>query len=468
MSGESVSEGRVLELVIDGVGAGGEGIGHAGGRAVFVPFAAQGERVRVRIAHVGRRRVVADLVEVIEASEDRVEPACEVFGRCGGCQLMHLRYPAQLRLKQTVLRDALRSLAGIDWEGDLEVAAADPALDYRNRGQYPVAIEAGRVVTGFFAPRSHRVVPVERCPIHHPELDGVVAAVRAWAGRKRVPVYDEHTRRGWLRHVVVRRSHAQGQVLVTLVGAGERGGGHGDLVRLLRKRVRGVCGLVFNDNPAASNVILGRRNRVLWGRGWIEERLSGLRFRLGVGSFFQVNTPQAGVLFDQVRSFCAQTDRTDRTDGTDGIDGIDGPLVDAYCGVGVLALLLAAEGHEVIGIEMLGSAVADARRAAGDNGLKAVFNHGRVEAVLPRLVEQGLRPAAVVLNPPRKGCDPEVLRAVAASGCSRVAYISCHPGTLARDLARLFEHGFGIERLSAVDMFPQTAHLETFAGLVRN
>ncbi len=443
---------QIIELTIDGCGAGGEGIGRVGGRAVFVPFAAPGERIRARVVHQGARRVVAAVDEVLAPSPDRVEPACPVFGRCGGCSLQHLAYPAQLAFKRTVLADALRSVAGLDRADPIPVAPAEPPWEYRNRGQYPVARVDGRVVTGFFAPRSHRVVPTSRCPIHHPDLDAAVGLVRAWAGQKKVPIYDEGDGTGWLRHVVVRRATVDGRLLVTLVGATERSARLGDLVGRLRRRLPAVAGLALNLNPDRTNVILGPQTQQVWGQGFIEEAIGRLRFRLSTGSFFQVNTLQAQVLFERVGAFLAD---------------VGGPVVDAYCGVGVLAQLLADAGAEVIGIELAEPAVADARSSAERNGLSPTFHRGRVERVLPRLVADGLRPGAVVLDPPRKGADPAVLQALADSGCERIAYVSCHPGSLARDLARLFELGFEVEVLEAVDMFPQTAHLETFAGLRR-
>jgi 23S rRNA (uracil1939-C5)-methyltransferase len=315
-----------------------------------------------------------------------------------------------------------------------------------------VARAAGRVVTGFFAPRSHRVVPVTACPIHHPDLDAAVGVVRSWAGQKKVPIYDEQTRSGWLRHVVVRRSTADGRVLVSLVGASERSAGLGDLVRRLRRRLPQAAGLALNINPEETNVILGDHTQQVWGQGFVEEVLGDLRFRLSTGTFFQVHTAQARALFDKVVSFLA---------------GAAGPVVDAYCGVGVLAQLLAAAGAEVIGIEIAAQAVDDARLSAERNRVPVTVHRGRVERVLPKLVAEGLAPVAAVLDPPRKGADPAVLQALAESGCGRIAYVSCHPGSLARDLKQLIGLGFRLQALEAVDMFPQTAHLETFAGLVR-
>lgn len=456
----SPSNGSLLELVIEGLGSEGEGVGRARGRAVFVPRALPGERVLARVVHVGARRVIAELCELREASAARAEPACPVYGRCGGCQLQHATYPAQLEFKRRILLETLASVGGSSLRlppGETPVHAAASPLGYRNRGQYPVARVDRRLETGFFAPRSHRVVPVEACAIHDPRVDQAVRAVRDWARAARIRVYDEVRRAGFLRHVVVRVGQKSGQVLVVLVGHHPQRFDVRSLVGALKGRVPGLTGLVLNLQPAASNVILGRESRLLWGQPSVEEGLFDLRFRLSVGSFFQVHTAQAEVLFSRVKAFLGSP-RAGR-----------GPIVDAYSGVGVLAQVLGRQGHPVVGIELVPQAVADAQASARARGLRGLeFHQGRVENVLPRLVRQGLRPEALVLDPPRKGCEPEVLEAVAASGAPRVAYVSCHPGSLARDLARLAERGLRLERLEAIDMFPQTAHLETLAGLVRD
>ena len=449
MEGKSPRVNRRVELVIDGVGAGGEGIGRLDGRAVFVPRTLPGERVLAKIVHIGSRKVVADPGKILKPSPDRRDPVCPVFGRCGGCQLMHADYPAQLEIKRTILKDALSSIAGIRVES-IPVAGAKQPLCYRNRGQYPVARRKGRVVTGFFAPRSHEVVAVSKCRIHDPRVDRAVACVRSWAGKKKIPVYDERRHRGFLRHVVVR---AGGEVLVVLVGRQDRDLPLGGLLRRLRREIPGLAGVVLNINPARTNVILGGMNRVLWGRDYVEEMFMSLKVKLSVGSFFQVNTPQAEVLFDKVRQFLGRP---------------QGPVVDAYCGVGVLATLLSKEGHQTVGIDSAAPAIEDAKTIASENrATTADFHKGRSEKLLPRLISRGLNPQAVILDPPRKGCASEVVEAVANSRAEKIAYISCHPGTLSRDLKRFLELGYRLDTIEGVDMFPQTSHLEALAGLVR-
>jgi 23S rRNA (uracil1939-C5)-methyltransferase len=449
VEGKSPRINQRVELVIEGVGAGGEGIGRLDGRAVFVPRTLPQEKVLARIVHVGSKKITAEPQKILEPSPDRRDPVCPVFGRCGGCQLMHADYKAQLELKRTILKDALSSIAGIRVESVPVTGAREP-LSYRNRGQYPVARRKGRVVTGFFAPRSHEVVAVSKCHIHDPRVDRAVACVRSWAGKKRIPVYDERRHRGFLRHVVVR---AGGEVLVVLVGRQDRNLPVGDLLRRLRREIPDLAGLVLNINPARTNVILGGKNRVLWGRDYVEEMFMTLKLKLSVGSFFQVNTPQAEVLFDKVRGFLGRP---------------QGPVVDAYCGVGVLATLLSKEGHPTIGIDSAAPAIRDAKTIASENRVTtAEFHQGRTEKLLPRLIKSGLEPKAVILDPPRKGCASEVIEAVADSGAERIAYISCHPGTLSRDLKRFKELGYNLDTIEGVDMFPQTSHLEVLAGLVR-
>jgi len=443
--------GENVELRLDGFAAGGQGVGRVAGRALFVPFTLPGERVSARVVHVGRRKVSGRVEKILEPSPDRVVAPCPVFGKCGGCQLMHASYGRQLELKKTILFDALKSIANYVPASGLEVVAAPEPLAYRNRGQYPVARDISGTLTGFYSARSHEVVAAERCLIHDRRIDEAVACVRAWANRKKVPVYNEKRHSGWLRHVAVRVGTGTGELQLCLVVRDGRRVAHRDLLRRLRRRVPFLSGLVVNVNPAPTNVIFGRESKVLWGQPRLREDFCGLKLELGPQTFFQVNAQQAQRVFSMVTKF---------------MEPLDGALVDAYCGAGVLAMLLAREGHTVIGMESNREAVEDARRAVKDNRIDGVeIIHGRVEKELPRLGGAKPSPCGVVLDPPRKGCAPEVLEALAAGGVSRVAYMSCHPGTLARDLSRLFELGYRLERLEAVDMFPQTAHLEVFAGL---
>lgn len=440
-----------FELTIDGFSTEGEGIGRYQGRAVFVPFTIPGERVRVRLTHAGGRKLMAEAVEPLAPSKDRVVPPCPVFGRCGGCQLMHIDYRAQGALKAQVLQDVLRSIARLNLDRRLPILEAAHPLYYRNHGQYKVGRSDGQVVAGFFAARSHQLVPVDDCRLHDPRINHTVMTITDWANRKHLPVFNEHHRTGWLRHVTVRTSAESSESLVTLVAGVNRLGNCGELAEQLRKTVPGIAGLLLNINARVTPIVLGDRYRLLWGRDWIEECLLSIRFRLSAGSFFQINPEQAKTLFEKVHTFIGRP---------------EGPIVDAYCGVGVLALTLAASGHEVVGIEINARAIADARQNAIKNHLQsALFHLGAVEDVLPQLLRRGLQPAAVVLDPPRNGCNLQVLEALVRSKIRKIVYVSCHPGTLARDLGVLLNRGYRLTCIEGVDMFPQTCHLEVLAGL---
>ncbi|NMB77302.1 MAG: class I SAM-dependent RNA methyltransferase [Myxococcales bacterium] len=420
-----------MTLVIDGISDRAEGVGREGGRAVFVPFAIPGERVTVAEASRSRRRS-ARLLRVDAPSPDRVTPDCRVFGECGGCQLRHVRYPAQLALKARILQDALRTVARLE-AGPIEVAPSPRTLGYRNHVR--VRVEAGPdggARFGFFGEESRRLVPFERCQLMPEPFLPALEALREPLGRlaRRRRLAGEV----WLRH-----AENTGETLVTLVGLLP-----GDGVEALAA-VPGMCGVLHKpssrERPAA---------RPLWGKDHLVEEALGVRFSLRAESFFQVNTPQARALFSRVVSLAGRP---------------AGPIVDAYCGVGVLARLLAARGWRAVGIELQHDTVEWARRDASADPQPVEFIAGAVEEALPRLVKEGLRPAAAILDPPRAGCHERVLDSLRQAEVRRLIMVSCHPGTLARDLHRLFGRGYRLGGIEAFDMFPHTAHLECLATL---
>jgi 23S rRNA (uracil1939-C5)-methyltransferase len=447
----SMSE-ELVSVLIEGISAEAEGIGRLGGRAVFIPRTIPKETVLARVQQRGSR-LEGEPVRILEAVAERTQPPCPVFNECGGCQLLHVDYPAQIQLKRTMLCDALRSIASIQLdEGPIILAAKDP-IAYRHYAQVPMEFQKGKMVSGFFARRSHRVVPVEGCILLAKPLRAAMAATRSWANQVAGTSSDPGFSRGWLRHVVARTSGESGETIVAMVARTERLPDPKPWVRALLESVPSLVGVLQNVHSSKSPVVLGKRTRTLWGQDTVLQQLLDVPFRISIGSFFQVHPAQAQVLFSRVLEAAGQ---------------LQGPVVDAYCGVGTLAILLASKGSKVIGIEETASAVSDALATAKNLGIRNVsFHHGRVEHVLPNLVKTGLRPAAVVLDPPRGGCAREVIQALEESQVPRVLYVSCHPGTLARDLKRLLEKGFRITSILGLDMFPHTAHLETFVVLER-
>ena len=440
-----------LALAIDNLGSEGQGIGRHEGFAVFVPFALPGERVRARVIKPGKSFAVAKLTEILEKSPERAEPPCPAFGRCGGCTLMHLSYAAQLEYKRHEVENALRRIGGF---ADVPVKPAigmDEPLRYRNKASFPFGTEDGTARFGFFAPRSHRLVALDSCPIQQGALVDCAKAVRKWANACEIPVYDETTGKGALRHIVARSDKA-GEVMAVVVTNGPLPH-KGELIAALREGVPGIASILHNRNDKNTNAIFGGRFETLWGKDQLEETICGLRFDVSAASFLQINPEQTEKLYREVEALLPE--------------GL-GNVADVFCGAGTITLLAAKKAKRAVGIECVPEAVADAARNAEKNGVaNARFICGDAAAELPRLVSSGFSPDAVILDPPRKGCDPAVLDAVVASGAPRVVYVSCDPATLARDCKRLREGGYELRSVQPVDMFPQTAHVECLVLMSR-
>ncbi len=436
-----------LELTITALGAQGQGIGRHQGFVVFVPFALPGERVEVHIIKATASYAVGKLIAVLEASPDRVMARCPVFGRCGGCQLQHLSYEAQLEHKRRQVEDALRTIGGVSIPVPPTVGMAEP-WEYRNKAIFPVGQGQDGVELGMYAPHSHTIVPTDCCPIQAAESEGFLAAIRQWARDWGVPAYDEETGRGVLRHAMLRSFGATGQSMAVIVTAGDTLPAQDALVAALRAAVPSLVGVVQNINPERTNVVLGQRERLLWGEPSVVAQLSSLRFQVVPQSFFQVNTTQTERLYAIAGEFAALTG--------------DELVVDAYCGVGTIGQSMASKAGRVIGIESVPQAVEEARRSAARNGIANVEYHcGRAEDVFASMAADGLRPDVIVMDPPRRGCDEAFLQAVAQTHAPRLVYVSCNPATLARDVKILRGLGYELAAVQPVDMFPQTEHVET-------
>ncbi len=316
---------------------------------------------------------------------------------------------------------------------------------YRNKGSFPFGYQ-DTVQFGFFAPRSHRLIPFTDCMIQHPAIVSAAQSVRAWANENHISVYDEQTHMGSLRHCMARVSK-DGRVMVVVVTHGKLP--HKDeLIQRLTKDVQGVCGIYHNRNDQRTNAILGDSFQLLWGAESMEDCIAGLQFKVSPASFLQVNPLQTEKLYATVLDYL-QLDASET-------------LIDVYCGIGTISLLAAQRLKKVLGIENVQAAVADAKANALRNHItNASFVCGDAERLLPSLIADGLRPDAIVVDPPRKGCEQAALQAIADSGARRLVYVSCNPATLARDCALLHEMGFTLLRAQPVDMFPQTTHVET-------
>ncbi|MBI2554401.1 MAG: 23S rRNA (uracil(1939)-C(5))-methyltransferase RlmD [Candidatus Rokubacteria bacterium] len=449
--------GDILSLTVDDLAFGGEGVGRADGYVVFVRGGLPGDRLRVRLTEA-RSRFGRGVVESVEGpSPDRVEAPCPYFGRCGGCRLQHLAYPAQLRFKAKQVADCMARIGGMDAVPIRPIIGAPELFGYRNKMEFTVAAARaaeGPIVGLHEADRYDRVLDIERCLIQSDVMNGLLAEARAFFAERKLPVYDQESGEGLLRFLMLREGKRTGEAMVNIVTAAPQLTELEPLAIRLRSRVSQTASVILNVNPKKASVAVGVEEHLLAGRDHIREALGGLVFQISANSFFQTNTLQAERLFALVE------ESTELRGGE--------TLIDLYSGTGAITLLLARRCRWVYGIEVAQAAVDDAQRNAKANGIEnCAFLAGEVRAVLPQLIGRGVRAEVVVADPPRAGFHPKALRALLTLGPGRIVYVSCNPATLARDLGELARGGYRIEWVQPLDMFPHTPHIEAVARLAK-
>jgi 23S rRNA (uracil1939-C5)-methyltransferase len=447
--------GDRVEITVDDLAFGGDGVGRLDGYVMFVRGGLPGDRLRVQVTETRARYGRGVIEEVLGHSPDRVDPPCPYFGRCGGCRLQHLAYPAQLAFKAKQVRDCLERLGDV---AGFELRPILPAPDpygYRNKMEFTVAQAKGEPIVGLHeADRYDAVLDIERCLLQSETMNTLLEEIRRQVPARGLTVWDGATEQGLLRFVSLREGRRTGDAMVNIVAASP------DLERLtpvadaLRARVPATASVVLNVNGKKASVAVGTEEHVLLGREYIVESLEGLSFQVSANSFFQTNTVQAERLFALVEAACE-------------FEGHE-TIVDLYSGTGAISLLLARRCRRVYGIEVAPAAVADAVRNARANGIEnCTFLTGEVRHVLPALIAEGVRAETVVADPPRAGFHPKALGALAALAPARIVYVSCNPSTLARDVSDLVRRGYRLEWVQPVDMFPQTPHIEAVARLRR-
>lgn len=451
-----LQKNQILTLRIERLSSDGSGVAHsADGEAVFVPGTAPGDEARVRIVKDCGRYAFGILDELLTPSPDRIPVDCPVAGPCGGCSLRHLDYAAELRAKQESVLDAFRRIGG------LEVPVLDilpsPDVDrYRNKVQFPVGIDKNGVpCIGFYAGRTHRIVPCPDCKLQPSVLNEIGNALCAFFAQQGIRPYDEQSGKGLVRHIFLRRGAHSGQIMVCLVCTRAKLPHAEQLCTALRGQFPAISTILLNVNAKNTNVILGSENHILYGPGYIEDTLCGVPVRLGPLSFYQVNTLAAERLYGVAAQYAQLT-----TDDT---------LLDLYCGMGTIGLSMAEQCRELIGVEIVPEAIESAKANAARMG-KAVAAKSRffcadAGQAATQLAAEGLHPDIVMLDPPRKGCDEATLSAVVRMAPRRVVYVSCNPATAARDAAWLEQNGYHAEKVQPVDLFPRTKHCECVIAL---
>lgn len=443
-----VKKGDNIELQIAGLGSSGEGVGRYDGFTVFVHGALPEETVQAEIILVKKNYAIGKLIKIITASPDRVEPVCPVYAECGGCQLQHLSYAGQLRMKQQQVKDALTRIGHLDTEVLPVIGCSNP-WNYRNKMQFPAASGAeGKISIGCYAAATHSVIDTGSCMIQKEANNEVLTTVRKWMQRYSISAYDEKTGKGLVRHVMSRVGVHSGEVMAVLITSAYDIPHKKELVEWLTKYVPNLVSVVQNINKKPTNVVMGSKTRVLYGRTTITDSLGALSFNISAQSFFQVNSEQAEKLYNKALEYAA-------------LSGNE-TVVDVYCGTGTISLYLAKHAGKVYGIEIVAPAIEDAKKNAQDNNCSnAEFILGDAAEKMPQLLAEGVKPDVVVVDPPRAGCEQKVLKAIADVEPQRIVYVSCNPASLARDLAYLSERGYKTMAAQPVDMFPMCAHVET-------
>lgn len=439
---EELRKNNIYEAEVTGLTSEGAGVCRICGRAVFVPRAIPGERWRIRIVKVTKTAVYGRGEELLSASPERVEPACPNFGRCGGCSFLHMSYKAELRYKLERVNDAFKRIGGLELCAE-RIIGSETVEGYRNKSIVAVGEAENGPVAGFYRSGSHDIVPVERCLLQSDEASACARSVTGWMKRRGVRAGS-----GGVRHVYTRRARDGAALCCVVTGRRFSPALARTLVESLRRGCPGLVGVVECLNRSESNTVLAGEFRTLWGSSTLTDVLCGSEFELSPQAFYQINPPQAERLYELAVDYA--------------LPEPGGTVLDLYCGAGTISLALARRAGRVIGAEIVPEAVENARRNAARNGIgNAEFICADAGDAARLLSERGIRPDAIVVDPPRKGMSEEALRQVAKMQPKRIAYVSCDPATLARDLKRLTELGYVPQKAVAVDMFPKTAHVET-------
>ena len=447
-----LQKNQILTLRIERLSSDGSGVAHsADGEAVFVPGTAPGDEARVRIVKDCGRYAFGILDELLTPSPDRIPVDCPVAGPCGGCSLRHLDYAAELRAKQESVLDAFRRIGGLEVPV-LDILPSPDADRYRNKVQFPVGIDKNGVpCIGFYAGRTHRIVPCPDCKLQPSVLNEIGNALCAFFAQQGIRPYDEQSGKGLVRHIFLRRGAHSGQIMVCLVCTRAKLPHAEQLCTALRGQFPAISTILLNVNAKNTNVILGSENHILYGPGYIEDTLCGVPVRLGPLSFYQVNTLAAERLYGVAAQYAQLTP--------------DDTLLDLYCGMGTIGLSMAEQCRELIGVEIVPEAIESAKANAARMGeavaAKSRFFCADAGQAATQLAAEGLHPDIVMLDPPRKGCDEATLSAVVRMAPRRVVYVSCNPATAARDAAWLEKNGYHTEKVQPVDLFPRTKHCET-------
>ena len=445
----------LLTVVIEDMGHDGEGIGKAAGYTLFIKDAVIGDTVEAKIMKAKKNYGYARLMKVLKPSPYRVEPKCPCARACGGCQLQFLSYEKQLEFKKNKVKGNLERIGGFEQVEIEKVIGMENPWRYRNKAQFPVGKnKEGELITGFYAGRTHSIIPNRNCYLGAEVNEEILNQVLAYMTDNHVEPYEETSGKGLVRHILIRNGFKTGEIMVCIIANGRTLPKVKTLIERLQT-IPGMTSISLNVNTKRNNVILGDEVITLWGQETISDYIGDIKFEISPLSFYQVNPVQTEKLYGTALEYAGLTGKE--------------TVWDLYCGIGTISLFLAQKAKQVYGVEIVPPAIEDARRNARRNGIEnAEFYVGKAEEVLPRKYEEeGIRADVIVVDPPRKGCEPEVLDTMLQMKPERIVYVSCDSATLARDLKILCEKEYQIEKVAVCDMFGNSVHVETVCKLVR-
>lgn len=445
----------LITVTIEDLSSEGLGVGHYDGMAFFIKDTVIGDVAEAKIMKLKKTYGYARLTRLITLSPDRIKARCPVARQCGGCQIQAMRYSAQLRFKEAKVRNNLIRIGKFEHPPMEPIISMEEPFRYRNKAQFPVGMSKdGRIIAGFYAGRTHAIIECEDCLLGVEENRVILDLVLEYMKEYHISPYEELTGKGLVRHVMIRKGFATGEVMVCLIVNGDSLPHVDALVERLRT-IQGMASITLNINREQTNVIMGREIKLLWGQPYIEDTIGSVRFRISPLSFYQVNPLQTEKLYNKALEYA-------------GLTGEE-TVWDLYCGIGTISLFLAQRAKQVYGVEIVPAAIEDAKANAALNGMtNAEFFVGKAEEVLSEKYEkEGITADVIVVDPPRKGCEESVLATMIQMAPKRIVYVSCDSATLARDLKYLCHHGYELTRCCPTDMFGNSVHVETVCCLYR-
>ncbi|KAB2336126.1 23S rRNA (uracil(1939)-C(5))-methyltransferase RlmD [Cytobacillus depressus] len=445
---------QTFPLTIKRLGINGEGVGYFKKQVVFVPGALPGEEVVVEATKVNPKFAEGKIKKIRKKSEHRIQPPCPIYEQCGGCQLQHLQYSQQLKEKRDIVIQSLErhTKLNLDQINIKETIGMDDPWNYRNKSQFQVGLNDGKVLAGLYGMNSHRLINIDQCAVQHPQTTKATVTVKRILQDLKIPIYNEKTRKGLIRTIVIRVGIQTGELQIVLITTKKELPKKDLIIQEIKKRLPEVKSIIQNINGQKTSLIFGEETVNLEGNDFIQETLGDLSFELSARTFFQLNPEQTVKLYNEVKKAAGLTGKE--------------KVADAYCGVGTIGLWVADQAAEIRGMDIIPESIEDAKKNAARHGIKhAKYVAGKAEVLLPKWVKDGWRPDVIIVDPPRTGLDEQLLKTILKVKPKKVVYVSCNPSTLAKDI-NVLGSSYKVEMIQPVDMFPQTAHVECISQLI--